>query len=88
VRNDEEALFVDEIERAATKHASFHPHMSYSDRDGVLTLAQITAACTGAVAGKEVYMCGPSAMTESFQRGLHNLGVSLDRIHFEYFNFR
>jgi predicted ferric reductase len=84
----DQALYADEIAEAARQHPSFHPHIIYSQRDGRLTVAQIAATSTGEVASKEVYLCGPTGMTERFRHALHQLGVPLERIHFEHFNFR
>ena len=42
----------------------------------------------GTIVAKDVYMCGPSGMTESFQHSLRKLGVPPMHIHFEHFTFR
>ncbi len=87
--DEEQALYVDEIcDAAKEEHGNFHPHVIYSERDGRLTASQIAATCSGGIDTKEVYLCGPTDMTESLRGGLHHLGVPLDRIHLEYFNFR
>lgn len=89
VRTEDEALFLDEIKTAATQHPSFRPHVIYSERDGSLTMEHIVETCYGGtILAKDVYMCGPSRMTESFQQALRKLGVPPIHIHFEHFNFR
>jgi predicted ferric reductase len=89
VRTEDEALFLDEIRAAATQHPTFRPHIIYSQRDGSLTMEHIVETCGGGtIVAKDVYMCGPSGMTESFQHSLRKLGVSPIYIHFEHFNFR
>jgi len=89
VRSEDEALFLDEIRTAATQHPSFRPHMIYSQRDGSLTMEHIVETSGGGtIVAKDVYMCGPSGMTESFQHALRKLGVPPMHIHFEHFTFR
>lgn len=88
VRTPEDALFLGEIEHAARRHPSFRPHIRYSKRDGSLTAEYIVATSSGAIANKDVYMCGPTPLIKSFQRALRKLGVPSNHIHFEHFNFR
>src|SRR5713101_2307488 len=89
VRSEDEALFLDEIRTAATQHPSFRPHILYSERDGSLTMEHIVETSGGGtIVTKDVYMCGPSGMLESFQHSLRKLGVPPMHIHFEHFNFR
>src|SRR2546421_10396990 len=89
VRTEDEALFLDEIRTAATQHPSFRPHITYSERDGSLTLEHIVETSGGGtIVAKDVYMCGPTGMTESFQQSLRKLGMSPIHIHFEQFTFR
>jgi predicted ferric reductase len=89
VRSEDEALFLDEIRTAATQYPSFRPHISYSQRDGSLTMEHIVETSGGGtIVTKDVYMCGPSGMLESFQHALRKLGVPPMHIHFEHFNFR
>ena len=89
VRSEDEALFLDEIRTAATQHPSFRPHIIYSQRDGSLTMEHIVETSGGGtIVAKDVYMCGPSGMVESFQHSLHKLGVPPMHIHFEQFTFR
>ena len=89
VRTEDEALFLDEIRTAATQHSSFRPHIIYSERDGSLTMEHVVETSGGGtIVTKDVYMCGPSGMLESFQHSLRKLGVPPIHIHFEHFNFR
>ena len=85
-RIPEEALFLDEIEKA-DNHAGFCAHMLYSVTNGRLTVEKIIAS-SGPLAGKDIYLCGPINMVETFQRALAVQGVPPDKIHFEEFNFR
>jgi Predicted ferric reductase len=88
VRNEDEALFLDEIATAAEHYPTFRSHITYSEREGLLTMEQIAASCNGPLSEKDVYLCGPSRMIENFQRALRKLGVPSHHIHFEHFDFR
>src|SRR5437588_5926617 len=89
VRSEDEALFLDEIRTAATQHPSFRPHMIYSQRDGPLTMEHIVETSGGGtIVAKDVYMCGPSGMTERFQHTLRKLVVPPTPLNFEPFTFR
>jgi len=87
VRAADEALFVNEIEGAATRHRNFRAHISYSNKDGHLSADSIVAS-SGPVADKEIYVCGPIAMTNALQKGFAKLGLPVGHLHFEEFNFR
>jgi predicted ferric reductase len=87
VRTADEALFLEELQKAATRHAGFHVHPVFSNSDGRLDVDKIEAAC-GSVAGKDVYICGPVALTEAMRRQLLVKGVQAGKIHFEEFSFR
>ncbi len=88
VRTEDEALFLDEISTAAAHYPTFRPHITYSKREGSLTIEQIAASCSGPLSEREAYMCGPSRMIQNFQRAFRARGVPSYRIHYEYFNFR
>jgi predicted ferric reductase len=87
VRTEEEALFLDEFQAAADRHAAFRFHPVFSNRDGRLDAAKIETI-SGPLAGKEVFLCGPVVMTEALVRQLAARGVRPAQIHFEEFNFR
>jgi predicted ferric reductase len=82
----EEALFMDEIEKAE-KHAGFRAHISHSARDGRLGADKVIAA-SGDPAGKDIYMCGPAPMVEAFRLAFISQGVPAGKVHYEEFNFR
>ncbi len=88
VHNEDEDLFLDEIRTAAADYPTFRTHMTYSKREGSLTMDQIAASCSGPLSEREVYMCGPSRMVQPFQRAFRTRGVPAYRIHYEYFDFR
>jgi predicted ferric reductase len=82
----EEALFLDEIEKAK-KQAGFRAHVSHSARDGRLSADKVIAA-SGDIVGKDIYMCGPAPMVEAFRNAFEVKGVPRGKIHYEEFNFR
>jgi predicted ferric reductase len=88
VRNEDEALFLDEIKVAAAQYQTFSPHVTYSKQQGPLTIAQIVTSSGGPLSEREIYMCGPDSMVHAFQRGFRAHGVPPSRIHYEHFSFR
>jgi predicted ferric reductase len=88
VRHKEEALFVAELEAAAQKNPRLQVHIRYSAVDGSLTSAEIIKNAGGDVRGHHVYMCGPLAMVQAFEKQFMEHGVPATQIHYEEFNFR
>lgn len=86
VRVPEEALFLDEIENASQQEG-FRSHVLYSITDGRLTVDKIIAS-SGALDGKDIYLCGPVGMVEALQKACEAQGVPKSKLHFEEFNFR
>jgi ferredoxin-NADP reductase len=78
---------MDEFQAAEARYASFRIHPVFSNIDGRLDVAKIEAA-SGSVAGKDVYICGPVALTEALTGQLLAKGLRRGQIHFEEFNFR
>jgi len=88
VRHKDEGLFLDEIEAAAKKNARLKAHIRFSATDGSLTIEEIEKNSGGNVSGYHVYMCGPLAMVQAFEKKFRALGVPAKNIHYEEFNFR
>jgi predicted ferric reductase len=88
VHNEQEALFLDEITRAAAQYLTFRPHMIYSKRARPLTVEQIAASSRGPLQQKEFFLCGPQRLIGQFRHTLQQRGVPSHHIHFERFNFR
>ena len=82
-----EGLFLNEIEKASAGRKNFRAHVSYSTQDGRLSVKKIVET-SGAVSGKDVYLCGPFAMINAFRIALIEQGVAKQNIHYEEFNFR
>jgi predicted ferric reductase len=87
VAREADALYLDEIDAAGARHPTFHPHIVYTDRDGLLT-AQ--TAADGRHLGTDVwvYLCGPSQMTAALAKGFHELGIGPSRVRWEQFDIR
>jgi predicted ferric reductase len=86
VAHEGEALYLDEIERAAKEHPNFVPHVVVADRDGFLTAKKATTGRN--LADVWVYMCGPPPMTKAFSNGFRSLGVPRSRLRWEEFAAR
>lgn len=87
VPHADEALDLDEIRAATSRHPSLRLHLVCADTDGKLTPdAVIHAAPPGA--NPWVYMCGPPPMMNAFSAGLHRLGIAKSRIRWEQFGVR
>ncbi|PWH12157.1 MAG: hypothetical protein DDG60_14670, partial [Anaerolineae bacterium] len=87
VRSREEALFLDEIEAAAKRYLNFRAFVRFSLEEGALTLREVMTK-SGDLRLREIYLCGPWGMIQSFTTELEELGVPTAQIHYEEFNFR
>jgi predicted ferric reductase len=88
VRHREEAIFVDEIEAAAKANPRLKAHIRFSSTAGSLTIEDIAKDAGGNINGHHVYMCGPLAMVQAFEKKFLAAGVTAGNIHYEEFNFR
>ena len=87
-RSEQDAVYAEEIEGTAQTYDRLRVHLSYSLRDGRISAEQIAALTRGGVTGKDIYLCGPIAMTEGLARRFRKMGVPASRLHWEEFNFR
>lgn len=88
VRHREEAVFVEELEEAATKHPRMKMRIRFSSADGSLTVDEIIQNAGGNIQGHHIYMCGPLGMVQAFAQKFREAGAPAANIHFEEFNFR
>ena len=88
VRHREEALFLDEIEKAAEKNPRLKTYIRFSATDGSLTAEEIVKNLGDDVRNHDIYLCGPLPMVEAFTGKFMELAVPAKQIHFEEFNFR
>jgi predicted ferric reductase len=82
-----DALYLDEIQKAGARLPTFHPHIVYTDRDGLLT-AETTVGRKHSRADLWVYLCGPPAMTATLAKGFHRLGIPPSHVRWEQFDVR
>jgi predicted ferric reductase len=87
VKQPEDAVYLDEIDRAAARYPTLRPHVLYSARDGLLTADDVMGNLRPAVA-PSIYMCGPRAMATSLSHGFERFGVPRADIHWEEFDAR
>jgi len=88
VRHNEEALFVDEIQSAASRNSSLKSYIRYSATEGSLKVEEITKNINGNLNEYDVYLCGPLPMVQAFEKNFFALGLPKENIHYEEFNFR
>jgi predicted ferric reductase len=88
VRHRDEALFYNEITAMALRNPRLKLRVRFSATGGSLTFEEIVKNAGGNVAGHHVYMCGPFAMVQAFEKKFLAMNVPAKNIHFEEFNFR
>jgi predicted ferric reductase len=87
VRQQADALYLDEIEAAARRHPTLRAKVVSTDREGLLTAEK---AANGHPRGTDtwVYMCGPPPMMTALAKGFRALGVPASRVRWEQFDIR
>ncbi|MBK9924337.1 MAG: hypothetical protein IPP66_03515 [Anaerolineales bacterium] len=88
IRHRDEALFYNELVAAGMKHPRLKLHIRFSATSGSLTFDEIVRNANGDVSKYDIYMCGPFAMVQSFEKKFLSANVPASNIHFEEFNFR
>ena len=76
-RNEQVAAFAEQIQAKANNYKAV-----YSDTEGYLTNEQIDTMLTP---NADVYICGPAPFMQAVIGQLREMGVSQDRIHYEFF---
>ena len=76
-RNEQVAAFAEQIKAHANNYKAV-----YSDTEGYLTNEQIDTMLTP---NADVYICGPAPFMQAVIGQLREMGVSQDRIHYEFF---
>jgi predicted ferric reductase len=85
VHTPAEAVYVDELERAAAGRPGFTLQVHDSASMGRLRIADLGLEDPG---GLDVLVCGPVPMRKTFVADLISLGVERDRIFYEEFSLR
>jgi predicted ferric reductase len=86
VASRSDALYLDELQAAATAHPSLRVHLVDTSRDRLLQASTMLDGQNGP--GPWVYMCGPPAMMRSLSRGFRREGVPPGHIRWEEFDVR
>ena len=80
-RNAKVAAFTESIAEKTVALGGTHTSI-YSDEQGYITKEQIAAVYE---TGMDVYVCGPTAFMTTVLGALHELNVSAENIHYEFF---
>jgi predicted ferric reductase len=86
-RTPADAVYREEIEAAAARHATLRVHLVYSDADGPLTVDDVMRPVAKGTT-PSIYMCGPPAMMKTFARALRRRGIPPDKLRWEDFGER
>jgi predicted ferric reductase len=86
VKERSDAVFVDELESIARASPGFTLVVVVEEEVGFVT-ADLVAATTGGLEGKDFLVCGPPVMINALRAQLAAKGVPPGRIHFELFGF-
>ena len=85
---DGEAPFADELRDIAARQPALRLHLVDTSVEGRLAPARVLAAAGGDPRSLSAFMCGPRAMTRTFETQLRRAGVRGRRIHREHFDWR
>jgi predicted ferric reductase len=75
-------LYLEPLRNLERMHPNLRVHMSFDDRDGLLTCERITAR-VGSLAQRDIVIAGPPAMIHALEKSLHECGVPASSIHTE-----
>lgn len=81
-RDDQHIVFKDELEDIAAQHDNFH--IKYFIGDNLID-EPVLAGFHNQDKDAIFYVSGPEPMVESFKTTLEKLGVTADKMHFDYF---
>jgi predicted ferric reductase len=86
VQDETRAHFLSELDEIASKISGFKVWKHFFYREGPLSAAFIAAHCPD-FSARDVYVCGPPALTAAARRELRQGGVPASRIHSEDFTW-
>jgi len=86
-KNEEEMIFLDEVDAAAKDDKRLKVIPQCSDKQGFLTVDMIKKEC-GTITDKHIFICGPPIMREKLVAQLEKKGVKKKMIHFERFDLK
>jgi predicted ferric reductase len=87
VRSPPDAVYRDEIEAIAARHASLRVHLRYSEIDGPLTAEDVLRPETGKTP-PSIFMCGPPPMMKALTHDFRSHGVPPANVRWEDFGAR
>ncbi len=85
-RSEDDNVYGKELSALSARPSSFKYYFHDSDRRGFLT-AEIIEKRAGGLAGKTIYLCGPSGMMQGISKGLQDREVPKGKIIFEAFKY-
>jgi predicted ferric reductase len=86
LKNKEEAVLLDELNRISVSNNKFQVKPWYSEEQGFINSDIIEKGSNG-LASTDIYICGPLPFMKILRSQFINKGVDKNNIHFEEFNF-
>lgn len=87
-RNEEEAIFLDELKARAEDLGNVTLHPLFSDKGEFARVDVAKEKLPEALTNYEYFICGPKPMVEGLMRDLKKEGIKRSQIHTEAFEFR
>ena len=88
LRQEEDALFLDEIQAAAAANPGFRVHIRYTSEAGSITVDEIIDTVGPEFINRSMFLCGPRGMVEDFSDQFCSLGVPAGQVYYEEFRLR
>ncbi len=85
IRNSSNALFRQELDRIAERHPNLKVTFINTEAEGQVCAEHIQRYCPDVTERTAMMVCDPTPMTQGTRKQLSSLGLSDDRILFEYF---
>jgi len=86
VKDQREAILLNELQKMAQSNSNFKVNSWCSVEKGFIN-SGVIASTSGGVEGKDILICGPAVFMESLKKQFLCLGVKINNIHYEKFNF-
>lgn len=88
VGNEEEAIFIEKLQRLVAALPNFELHVQYSKEHGYLTADKLNIKQNAQGGYPSIWFCGPVGFADSLKTNLSSKGYPLRLFHQEYFNMR
>ncbi len=86
VKEEGEAVYVKELQDIALKNPNFKFNL-WSTKDKGFINGEIMSTESGGLADKDIFFCGPPILMNSLKEQFISLGININKIHYENFNF-